>query len=62
MERACLDCREPVSFDDRLPAWARCGSCGLRQRATAAGAFRWPAPGPAAQGWARSLGVGRPDV
>jgi hypothetical protein len=62
MERSCLDCREPVSFEDRLPAWGRCGSCGLRQRATARGASRWPALGPAAQGWARSLGVGRPDV
>jgi hypothetical protein len=61
MERSCLHCREPVSYD-RAPAWARCGSCGLRQRVTAGGAFRWPAVGSAAQAWARSLGVDRPDV
>jgi hypothetical protein len=61
VERSCLDCREPVTFD-RPPAWTRCGSCGLRQRVTAGGAVRWPAGGAAAQGWGRSLGVGRPDV
>ena len=61
VERSCLDCREPVTVD-RVPAWARCGSCGLHQRVTAAGALRWPATGSAAQAWARSLGVDRPDV
>ena len=61
MERSCLHCREPVTFE-RAPAWTRCGSCGLRQRVTTGGAFRWPALGSAAQAWARSLGVDRPDV
>jgi hypothetical protein len=60
MERSCLHCRQPVTVD-RAPAWARCGTCGLGQR-VAAGAFRWPALGSAAQAWARSLGIGRPDV
>ena len=55
MERDCPHCRQPVTFD-------RCGTCGLRQRVTAGGAFRWPAVGSAAQAWARSLGVDRPDV
>ena len=61
MEHDCLHCRQPVTVD-RVPAWARCGGCGLRQRVTAGGAFRWPAMGSAAQAWARSLGVDRPDV
>ena len=61
VERSCLHCREPVSFE-KAPAWARCGCCGFRQRVTATGAFRWPAVGSAAQAWARSLGVDRPDV
>jgi hypothetical protein len=61
MERDCLQCRQPVTVD-RTPADARCGACGLRQRVTATGAFRWPALGSAASAWARSLGGDRPDV
>jgi hypothetical protein len=61
MEGSCLHCREPVAFE-RAPTWARCGTCGLRQRVTASGGFRWPALGSAARGWARSLGADRPDV
>ena len=70
MEGSCQHCEEPVAFrrddrddrDDRPATWARCGTCGLRQRVTASTGFRWPALGAAARGWARSLGVDRPDV
>ena len=64
MEGSCQHCEEPVASerDDRATTWARCGSCGQRQRVSAAGGFRWPALGSDARAWARSLGADRPDV